>query len=98
MENVRRVGLIGSSLEASVTLKGREETIEFLNSFGLDELKDLLILSGLNLTTKDVDRVEVEVRHAPGSKCERCWKWSVSAGENEHPTLCTRCVEELKRI
>ena len=34
---------------------------------------------------------------AEGEKCERCWVISKTVGENsEHPTLCSRCCENLK--
>lgn len=39
---------------------------------------------------------EVRVERADGTKCERCWNYSVSVGSNpEHPTLCARCVEAI---
>jgi isoleucyl-tRNA synthetase len=35
----------------------------------------------------------VEVRHADGQKCARCWTWSPAVGlDLEHPALCERCV------
>jgi isoleucyl-tRNA synthetase len=35
----------------------------------------------------------VEVRHAEGRKCARCWTWSPAVGRNaEHPALCERCL------
>lgn len=41
----------------------------------------------LNLTTIVVDK-------ANGEKCERCWSYSETVGQNEkHPTLCSRCAE-----
>jgi isoleucyl-tRNA synthetase len=35
----------------------------------------------------------VEVRHAEGRKCARCWTWSAAVGQDaEHPALCERCL------
>jgi isoleucyl-tRNA synthetase len=35
----------------------------------------------------------VEVRHADGQKCARCWTWSPAVGQDaEHPALCERCL------
>jgi isoleucyl-tRNA synthetase len=39
----------------------------------------------------------IEVRHADGRKCARCWTWSLAVGRDpEHPTLCERCVPVLR--
>jgi isoleucyl-tRNA synthetase len=39
----------------------------------------------------------VEVRHADGSKCARCWTWSPAVGRDpEHPALCERCVPIIR--
>jgi len=39
----------------------------------------------------------VEVEHARGAKCERCWVWSEAVGRDpEHPGLCERCLPILR--
>ena len=39
----------------------------------------------------------VEVRHADGRKCGRCWTWSPAVGRDpEHPALCERCVPIIR--
>mgnify|MGYP003440621891 CR=1 FL=1 len=39
----------------------------------------------------------VEVAVADGEKCERCWMYSVTVGEDkENPTICHKCSEALK--
>ncbi|MBQ7744084.1 MAG: hypothetical protein IJT85_00745 [Ruminococcus sp.] len=39
----------------------------------------------------------MSVEKAEGEKCERCWAISKTVGQNsEHPTLCSRCCENLK--
>jgi isoleucyl-tRNA synthetase len=43
--------------------------------------------------------MHVEVRRAPGEKCERCWNYSTHVGENkEFPTVCERCTAALTEI
>lgn len=37
-------------------------------------------------------KVWIGVSRAEGSKCERCWNYSLQVGNfSEHPTLCGRC-------
>ncbi|KAG5555044.1 hypothetical protein RHGRI_012551 [Rhododendron griersonianum] len=37
-------------------------------------------------------KIWIGVSRAEGSKCERCWNYSLQVGTfSEHPTLCTRC-------
>ena len=39
----------------------------------------------------------VEVRHADGQKCGRCWTWSPAVGQDpEHPALCERCLAVIR--
>jgi isoleucyl-tRNA synthetase len=39
----------------------------------------------------------VEVRHADGEKCGRCWTWSPAVGRDpEHPALCERCLPVIR--
>jgi isoleucyl-tRNA synthetase len=39
----------------------------------------------------------VEVRHADGQKCARCWTWSAAVGQDaEHPGLCERCLPVIR--
>jgi isoleucyl-tRNA synthetase len=39
----------------------------------------------------------VEVRHADGQKCARCWTWSPAVGrDREHPALCERCLPIIR--
>ena len=34
----------------------------------------------------------LQVLHADGEKCDRCWKYSTNLGTKEdHPHLCPRC-------
>ena len=38
------------------------------------------------------NKVWIGVSRAEGSKCERCWNFSLRVGSfPEHPTLCKRC-------
>jgi isoleucyl-tRNA synthetase len=42
---------------------------------------------------------EIEVAHADGKKCERCWNYSVHLGENAgYPKICERCTGAIAEI
>ena len=44
-----------------------------------------------------VPGLAVEVRHAEGKKCGRCWTWSLAVGRDpEHPALCERCLPIIR--
>jgi isoleucyl-tRNA synthetase len=41
----------------------------------------------------------ISVSKAKGRKCNRCWIYSPTVGENpEHPTICRRCAETVSGI
>lgn len=41
-------------------------------------------------------KIAVAIEKAEGTKCERCWNYSVQVGHfPEHPTICERCVEAI---
>ncbi|MDR3644136.1 MAG: zinc finger domain-containing protein, partial [Clostridia bacterium] len=40
-----------------------------------------------------IEGLGIDVEHADGHKCERCWAYSETVGQNTgHPTLCARCA------
>ncbi len=97
LENERKEGHIGHPLEAVVTIKAGKETGKLLESLGEEELADIFIVSKVELIDSEKDEMIVEVGHAPGEKCERCWKYSESVGKDEnHPTVCERCSAVLE--
>lgn len=97
LEEERQNGHIGHPLEASVTLKVDQETHETLETLAPQELADIFIVSKATLSKETNDDTQVEVEHAPGRKCERCWKYSETVGENpQYPTICARCASVLE--
>ncbi len=99
LEKSRRNNLIGSSLEAKVTIYADKKSISFLEQIGIKELEDIFIVSKLDLQVNDNPLENIHISHYEGQKCERCWKWSVSVGKNgEHPTICSRCVQEVSGL
>ena len=52
-------------------------------------------MSGVEI--KEDSEFKVEVAIADGEKCERCWMYSTTVGEDkENPTICHKCSEALK--
>lgn len=98
--------IIGNSLDAKVVIySDNDEKYNFLEN-NKNILKDVFIVSSLEIT-KSVDDafseceenkdIKIKILHADGEKCERCWKYENSVGnDNEHPTLCARCSSVLK--
>ena len=83
--------MIKSSLEASVTLKASGAELEFIKSVD-NELAAAFIVSEVVIEAADGE-LQVTVAKAEGEKCERCWCFSKTVGENtDHPTLCARCA------
>lgn len=92
---------IGLSLEAKVTLYPDVREYEFIK--GKEELlKEIFIVSDVeikeNRRNEDTEvPIGIEVTKAQGQKCDRCWMYSETVGQNsEHPTICHRCVENLE--
>ena len=100
LEQARADKVIGSALEASLTLYCSKEVYVFLNAIPMDELADLFIVSHVDLVEGEggvkglVEGLGVAAAHAAGNKCLRCWKYEPSVGEDG---LCPRCAKVLKQ-
>jgi isoleucyl-tRNA synthetase len=105
LEEARKDGSIGSSLDAELDLYCEPELAETLGRLG-DELRFALITSqarvhGLDTRAEDARDTEMEglavrVQKSAHPKCVRCWHLREDVGENaEHPELCGRCVENV---
>lgn len=101
LEIARREKLIGNSLEAKVCIFARDDEDTKLLKEMEGILPSVFITSQVELIPKEsditgteADGLVIEVKHAEGSKCARCWIYSNKVGENSaHPTLCSKCVE-----
>jgi len=93
IEKKREQGLIGSSLAAEVKIVCAREDYQIYSKCQ-DLLGEVLIVSGVIL---EEGTPSIEVAKAKGDKCQRCWNFSVTVGENsDHPNLCQRCLRALK--
>jgi len=88
MEPHRASKLIGTSLDANVTLTLPKDDVETLHALN-ERLEDLFVVSGLKLGIGD--SIEVTVEPHSGTRCPRCWNHSGGAGQGEDVSLCPRC-------
>lgn len=99
LEEARTEKVIGHSLNAKVTLYAKPEEYTFLQE-NKEILMTVFIISDLQIekdNRKEGDKVGVKVEMAEGEKCERCWMYSTTVGEDkENPTICHRCSQNLK--
>ncbi|HEY5501855.1 MAG TPA: class I tRNA ligase family protein, partial [Candidatus Anoxymicrobiaceae bacterium] len=103
IEESRKQGLVGTSLEAKAViyaagetmglLRGMEEQLPAVLITSAVEIRDLDSFAGVRELTGDV---EVEVQRAQGGKCQRCWNYSSSvSADSEEPGVCDRCEAAL---
>ena len=104
LETARAQGLIGSGLEARVSVRAAPEDLPALLRGKRALLPTLCIVSQVDLEpggatpavqydSQEIPGLVVGVDRARGRKCQRCWVWSERVGESAaHPGLCERCV------
>jgi isoleucyl-tRNA synthetase len=108
LEAARNSGLIGSSLEAEVTLFCDPELFKVLSQLK-DELRFVLITSqaqilplaqaGSDLITTDLPGLMLKITKSEHAKCQRCWHRCVDVNENPaYPNICQRCVSNLTTL
>ena len=101
LETARAKKDIGLALEAKVILYSEGQEYEFLKQ-NEKILKDIFIVSAVEIVENRRNKDEevalgVKVEKAPGQKCERCWTYSETVGEDrQNPTICKKCSENLK--
>jgi len=93
LEERRKSGAIGHSLEARVRLTLPASEAEALSGVGADQLAAVYIVSGVEIVSDpDGGDPRVEVVSPLGAKCGRCWNWLPTVGTHaDHPDLCDRC-------
>ena len=109
LEMKRAEKFIGASLEAKVTLHADSEALYSKLSAVEDTLAAVFIVSAASVVNNGDGEFKCEdpafegklsfsVEKADGAKCERCWCYSETVGEDhDHPTLCKRCVEQVTK-
>ncbi|MBQ3053327.1 MAG: isoleucine--tRNA ligase [Clostridia bacterium] len=102
LENARAEKVIGSSLEAALTIYAEGETFASLKKVE-DILDTIFIVSKVELVEGTGEgsqgenwKINTKVEKAIGDKCERCWLIREVGKDPVHPTLCARCASVLK--
>ena len=108
LETLRNDKIIGSSLDAEVTLYVDTELQNALETLK-EELRFVLITSKASVENiNDADKtciettidsgqtIKIKTSASTDTKCVRCWHHREDVGSNaEHPELCGRCVENV---
>ena len=109
LEEKRRLGEIGGSLEAKVILQvASERDFQYLQKLKSD-LSAIFIVSQVELNKVAAvkqgisetlfPQVHIIIEKAEGQKCGRCWNYKTSVGKsNEYPELCDRCRDIVQRM
>ncbi len=108
LEAKRAEGVIGSSLEAKVTIQTfSEQDAEYLRGLQ-SELPMLLIVSEVRLEKLDSKQksagtpfvfANCVIEKADGAKCPRCWNYKKDIGlDQEHLEVCGRCARAVKGL
>ena len=99
LELARAEKVIGHSLNAKVTLFADEKEYDFLKE-NQEQLMTVFIISDLQIEKKpenQKEKIAIKVEPAEGEKCERCWKYSTTVGDDkENPTICHRCSVAIR--
>jgi isoleucyl-tRNA synthetase len=104
LERARVEKTIGHSLDAKVTLHLPAGPWQDLAQSYAGELATLFIVSQTALSDtpvagfngEEIAGLSIAVEKARGEKCERCWNYSTSIGDDSaHTSLCDRCCAAL---
>jgi isoleucyl-tRNA synthetase len=98
LDTAREDKIIGSSLEAAVSLSADDKLHSLLKRHAV-ELPGWFIVSQVELDPEAVNDLRISVDRAHGDKCERCWKFTKDVGSDlEFPTVCAACAAVLREI
>lgn len=105
LDIVRSEGVIGTSLAARVQVQVKDPEVKKILESYTDQLRYFFIVSEavlidtLQSVTHENEDVAVLAEPAQGSKCARCWNYSIRVGEDtEHPELCERCAPVVRAL
>lgn len=100
LEQARNDKIIGSALEAELTIFANDEISDLLKKLE-NELRFVLItskaevepLTQADITEGEIKGFAVKVIRSQNHKCPRCWHYSDS---RDSSSLCSRCIENVE--
>ena len=102
LESMRQDKIIGSSLEAEITLFPGTESVKSTLKAYEKQLESIFIVSKCTIgassdeATQSEEGLLVQAEKATCGKCARCWNYRDSVGQHEkHLGICGRCVKQL---
>jgi isoleucyl-tRNA synthetase len=106
LEQARKAGAVGSSLDAEVDLYCEQALYQRLARLQ-DELRFVLITSYARIhpdseghgdaVATDLPALKLVISPSDHAKCVRCWHHREDVGrDTRHPQLCSRCVENVE--
>jgi isoleucyl-tRNA synthetase len=110
LEAERVAGKIGSSFDAKINLLTKGGSwAKFLESLQGDlpeifkvsqvAIENIDLFDSAVIVDPDFPDIGIKVGKAEGQKCQRCWNYSGSVGENqEHSSLCAKCLQAVTTL
>jgi isoleucyl-tRNA synthetase len=108
LEEKRRAGEIGSSLEAKIVFETASERDEaslkkhsaIIHSIFIVSQVEVKRVSDVPEAINEVyNKTRIIVEKADGQKCARCWNYKTDVGQNtQHPSLCGPCAGVVKEV
>ncbi|HTZ59923.1 MAG TPA: isoleucine--tRNA ligase [Acidobacteriaceae bacterium] len=98
LEEARKAKQIGKALDAKLVLEVPDAINGVLDRYQ-SSLKELLNVSQVEVVRSASSQVVAITLPAEGTKCERCWNYSVHVGEDwRWPRVCERCSAALEEM
>ena len=95
LEQARQQGTIGSSLEAEVIFKTNDAATRAFLEQTQPLWPEIAIVSSVKVQDGP-EKLSIEVVHAKGQKCARCWQWKEEVNETQE--VCHRCAAVLEKM
>jgi isoleucyl-tRNA synthetase len=97
LEAKRAEGIIGSSFDAKINiLTNNQIRYNYLSSLKADLCEIFKVSQALVTKSESAEDCFIEVSPAEGKKCQRCWNYVLTVGENkEHPEICDNCISAI---
>ena len=104
LELKREAGMIGSSLEAALSVYSPDDSMMSFIKENIDLFPKLFKVSQAGVveasdpSLEDVGEgnLKIGINPAAGTKCQRCWNFSDTVGDSkEYPDICERCYNVL---